>query len=1122
MDSAPEFLDLFVEPTGELIYFLVVIAISQAALLMALGQRARGPSEVAAGRYTVLLTLTVLTWIMMGVGELVALATDTPDNTILPPLERAVNLEVILLTGAALLVADSARPSERGSWRVLGLLSLGILAAYFYTAQKWQPLADTESFNQHNLGFVWTFVPGLALILLIGLLLTRYKHSADIPLKLIYFIVLLIGYTYTTILISGDNLEGHTSGALRLAFLTTLPVIAIVVYRLVIDRLNAAIDEVSEYAEAVSRPQPPAPEPQTAFRPASRTFGATSESMTLLKAVGLMLEGDDPEHIPRQITTAIAGVLKADVAVLLAHEDSRWADVVAAYDHIQQRLIPGLALNLEEQPTVAYAIEHKMQRVLYPDRNMDELVDLYTRLDIGQVGPAYIQPLTREGIVIGIAIIGLPYTQRELLDNETSLLEGLGPIAARLLAFSRAAARLRFSAEDRAIQAIVESEGKNGLDQTSLVSVRQEMQASLELAQQQIAELSRMVRDLQVELDYERSRVAQLVDDSDDVMTISQRIDALSHERATLAAERELLSQALQEAQATLISATAEGDGDVYTSMIESLRRERDELEVQKSKLERQLDDIRQAREQAVPSALREMLDDLSGEKARLAAERDSLKTELGSVQEQLKGLGIEGGPLAVAQALGQITEERTYYKTRAEKIAQERDLLLEERKTLQDRIQRETEREAKLAALESDLRRLATDREALTKQRDTARAERDQLLKAREGWLKQRARLMGEVTALQDELEGVTFSLNQSSADRDRLSTTRSTLEAERDRLLAELTASRTERDQLMARAEGNRELLEQLGADGVGTLKDMIEDLTNERQRLEAELLQAQQDLVLREREHARPASSATQETRAIAPENADVIMSIAQELRTPMSSIMGYTDLLLGESVGILGALQRQFIQRVQANIQRLTTLVTDLISISVLDSDDFKLEPITIDPLAVIEDAITGAGAQFREKNITLHMNLDNSLPHLRADRDALLQVITQLLSNAYLASPPDSEISIAAHHVRDFVPPLSDDIAPVAEPLTGVKVSVTDQGGGIPPEEQRRVFGRLYRADNPLIEGIGDTGVGLSIAKALVEAHRGTIWLESDPGQGSTFHFVIPIRPHQSQSHPQEG
>jgi hypothetical protein len=111
MHSAPEFLNLFVEPTGELIYFLAVIAISQATMLMALGQRLRGPSESAAGRYALLLGLIVVAWIAMGAGGLYALVTDTPDEAILPPLERAINALVIVLASAALL-ALSAGPGS--------------------------------------------------------------------------------------------------------------------------------------------------------------------------------------------------------------------------------------------------------------------------------------------------------------------------------------------------------------------------------------------------------------------------------------------------------------------------------------------------------------------------------------------------------------------------------------------------------------------------------------------------------------------------------------------------------------------------------------------------------------------------------------------------------------------------------------------------------------------------------------------------------------------------------------------------------------------------------------------------------------------------------------------------
>jgi signal transduction histidine kinase len=1051
----------------------------------------------------------------MGAGGLAALVTDTPDNAILPPLERAANLLVIIMAGAGLLAADSPK-SERSLWRMVASGSLVVIAAYVITTLRWNSLAADHEFNRHALGFAWTFVPGLVTITMVALLVTRYRNTADIPLKLVFFAVLLLGYSYTAARMSSDDLGGHTSGALRLAFLTAMPVLTILIYRLVIERLNAAIDEVSEYAEAISKPhatvQPPvvsrpAPPPV----PSRSGFVATSDRW-LLRAIGMMLEKEEPENIPRQIAIAIANVLKADVAVLLSIEDAAWADVLAAYDHIQQRLIPGLALHLEEQATVVNAIERKSQRPLYADRNLNELIDLYTRLDIKQLGPAYIQPLLRAGEVVGVAIVGLPYTARELTDAETSLLEGLAPVAARLLALSRSASRLRSEAEDRALQAVVQSESANGLDQAAMLAVRQEMQASLELAQEQIAELSRMVRELQVELDYERSRLAQLVEGGNEAMSITQRIEALSQERLQLATEREHLARALQEAQATLVSATAEDDQDIYSTMIESLRRERDELQVQKAKLERQLDEIRgSTKETTVPDTLRAMLEELNGANQQLTGERNAIQRELEAVQAQLSALGIDAGPLALAKSLGQLTEERSYYKTRAEKIAQERDLLLEERKDLEDKIQHETEREAQLAALEADIRRLATDREALVSQRDTFRNERDEILKKRDTWFGQRTRLIAEATVVKEELDNVIFDLNQAKADYRRLNEDRATLESERDRMLAENTALKTERDQLLARAEGNRDLLEQLGEDGVGTLKTMIDELTAQRQSLEQQLLQAQQDLALLEHQISRPPSGSTsQDTQPIAPENSEVIMSIAQELRTPMSSILGYTDLLLSESVGILGALQHQFLARVRANIDRLSNLINDLVSITMLDSEDFKLERASIDLLEIIDDAITAAGMQFREKNITLHMKLNDRMPPLRADRDAMHQVLVQLLSNAYLASPANGEVIIAAHYARQFVPPPPDDASPLPDPVDGILVSITDQGGGVPPLEQRRVFGRLYRADNPLIEGIGDTGVGLSIAKALVEAHRGKIWLESEPGKGSTFYFIIPL------------
>src|SRR5262249_52412185 len=153
----------------------------------------------------------------------------------------------------------------------------------------------------------------------------------------------------------------------------------------------------------------------------------------------------------------------------------------------QQKAIVAMAIKMDEQPTLVNAIVNKKQETLSTDRNLNELVDLYTRLDIQKMGPAYIQPLSREGGVVGALVIALPYTQRLLRVNETGLLEALAPIASRLLSISRTAQRALLDSEARAVQAIVEGGTATELPPTA---ARAEMQASLELARSQINELS--------------------------------------------------------------------------------------------------------------------------------------------------------------------------------------------------------------------------------------------------------------------------------------------------------------------------------------------------------------------------------------------------------------------------------------------------------------------------------------------------------------------------------------------------------------------------------------------------------------------------------------------------------
>jgi signal transduction histidine kinase len=229
----------------------------------------------------------------------------------------------------------------------------------------------------------------------------------------------------------------------------------------------------------------------------------------------------------------------------------------------------------------------------------------------------------------------------------------------------------------------------------------------------------------------------------------------------------------------------------------------------------------------------------------------------------------------------------------------------------------------------------------------------------------------------------------------------------------------------------------------------------------------------------------------------ETTEVIASIAQELRQPMSSIIGYTDLLLSESVGILGALQRKFLERVKSSTERMRSLLDDLIKTTAIDKGALELVAQPVDMGKVIDQSITDTSAQMRERNITLRVDLPEELPQVHTDQDALQQILIHLLENAGAVTPREGTIILRAH---------------MDEPGQGkssLLIQVTDHGGGISPQDLSRVFARRYRAENPLIQGVGDTGVGLSITKTLVESLGGKIWVESLPGQSSTFSVQLP-------------
>ncbi len=406
-------------------------------------------------------------------------------------------------------------------------------------------------------------------------------------------------------------------------------------------------------------------------------------------------------------------------------------------------------------------------------------------------------------------------------------------------------------------------------------------------------------------------------------------------------------------------------------------------------------------------------------------------------------------------------------------------------------------------------MKNLAADREAVNKQREKLRADHDELQDKLETVKQHRARLLAQYSGLELEVAEVRAERAKLRARVQELADERSNLVDERDRLLAKMRALETEHNQLLADVEGDQNRLQQLGEDGVASLKQMIDELSEQRNRLEQELNQTKTSLVEVEgklERAQRDVVAASDAQDKYHPDNPELLMGLVQELRTPMTSITGYVDLLMGESAGILGEMQRKFLQRVSANISRLASMLDDLIHVTELDTGQFELEPEPVDVVELIEDAITNAATQLREKGLTVHLNLEEDIPPIKADRDALGQIIGQLLTNAYLVSPPDTEIFIMAQRRQVNLAQGGDEDA-ISDSLFA---SVEDRGGGIAPEDEARVFVRKYKAENPLIQGLGDTGVGLSIAKALVEAHNGRLWLETREGIGSIFCFALPL------------
>lgn len=224
--------------------------------------------------------------------------------------------------------------------------------------------------------------------------------------------------------------------------------------------------------------------------------------------------------------------------------------------------------------------------------------------------------------------------------------------------------------------------------------------------------------------------------------------------------------------------------------------------------------------------------------------------------------------------------------------------------------------------------------------------------------------------------------------------------------------------------------------------------------------------------------------------------LIGDVAHELRTPLSTIEGYLEGLLDDMVKP----NAETWAVLHDEVGRLRRLVQDLQELSRAEAHQLSLHPTSIAPMELIAQAQARIAPQYADKDIGLTTDVAPTLPAVKADRDRALQVLINLLGNALHYTPKGGAVSITAH--------LANDWGDGQE--SGVVFCVTDNGVGIAPEHLPHVFERFFRVDKARSRTLGGSGIGLTIAKTLIEAQGGRIWAESDGlSRGATFSFTVP-------------
>ena len=221
-------------------------------------------------------------------------------------------------------------------------------------------------------------------------------------------------------------------------------------------------------------------------------------------------------------------------------------------------------------------------------------------------------------------------------------------------------------------------------------------------------------------------------------------------------------------------------------------------------------------------------------------------------------------------------------------------------------------------------------------------------------------------------------------------------------------------------------------------------------------------------------------------------DFVANVSHELKTPLTTMRGYLEAVLDEPA-MPAEQRRSFLEKAGRSTARLAAIVSDLLDLARLERGPEELgsDPIDMDSLAA--DCVRAVKADAEERRVRIEMHVPEAHTVVRGDDQSLVTAVTNLLDNAVKYSPEGGLVTVrlVQHDGQAWL-------------------TVSDQGPGIPPQEQERIFERFYRVDKDRSRQLGGTGLGLSIVKNVVLAHGGEVWVESTLGEGSQFHLRLPL------------